>query len=209
MVSWFWLHKTQTPKHNFCDPSGFRNSLIALQPFLRTHWSNRYLTVTHHPTVCRSGSQTNESLQFRPRPASVINSFILVNRVSVARAQEEFVRGLVNATLHQMLPTLRREELSPDDAVLLFMQLSVIQTLLEYSPTCSDFIRNNFYEEFKLVLNLFVLEIELTPAFVQEETHLCACARARVCACVCICKRTFELFEQRFARIQNTYCCKG
>lgn len=63
--------------------------------------------------------------------------------------QESFVARLVNQTLRHILPTARREKLTPDEAVLVFMQFSVIQTMVEYSPQIAAFIRNNFYEEFK------------------------------------------------------------
>ncbi len=65
--------------------------------------------------------------------------------------QENFVTRLVNETLRRILPALRREELTPEESVLVFVQFSVIQTLVEYSPDVKSFVRNNFYEEFKWV----------------------------------------------------------
>ena len=63
--------------------------------------------------------------------------------------QEGFIARLVNQTLRHILPTARREQLTPQEAVLVFVQFSVIQTLIEYSPQITAFVRNNFYEEFK------------------------------------------------------------
>ncbi|XP_003726460.2 uncharacterized protein C12orf56 [Strongylocentrotus purpuratus] len=60
----------------------------------------------------------------------------------------DFVTRVLAQAMKLLMPS-RHEMLTPSDAVLLFQQFFVIQTLLEYSPQVSVYVRNNYNEEFR------------------------------------------------------------
>ena len=68
--------------------------------------------------------------------------------IETFQKQEPFVEIVINQMMKFIGPT-RRDSLMPHEAVTLYVQFSVLQTFLHYSPKISAFIRNHYLEEFK------------------------------------------------------------
>lgn len=60
----------------------------------------------------------------------------------------DFVTRVLAQAMKLLMPS-RHETLTANDAVLLFQLFFVLQTLLEYSPQVSAYVRNNYNEEFR------------------------------------------------------------
>ncbi|XP_071960599.1 uncharacterized protein C12orf56-like [Antedon mediterranea] len=72
----------------------------------------------------------------------------LVKVLDTFSTTEKFVERLLAQAMKLLLPS-KDSVISPDDAVLLFQQFFVLQTLIEYSSSIISHIRNNYMEEFR------------------------------------------------------------
>lgn len=88
----------------------------------------------------------------------------LVKVLEQLSTTEKFVEKLISHAIRLISPS-RYEELQPAEAVLIFKQFHVLQTLVVYSAHIVTFIRNNFYEEFKYYIQAPVIRQKLPKRY--------------------------------------------
>lgn len=72
----------------------------------------------------------------------------MVKTLEEIRTTEQFVDRVIQQMMKLISPS-RSKELSPEEALVLYHQFSVLETFLQYSPRIKVFIRSNYSEEFK------------------------------------------------------------
>nr|XP_022300278.1 uncharacterized protein C12orf56 homolog isoform X6 [Crassostrea virginica] len=98
------------------------------------------------------------------REASFFNISWVIKTMEEMRMTEPFVEIVINQMMKFIGPT-RRDSLMPHEAVTLYVQFSVLQTFLHYSPKISAFIRNHYLEEFKYFVQVPVVMKKLSQSY--------------------------------------------
>ncbi|XP_048740805.2 uncharacterized protein C12orf56 homolog isoform X5 [Ostrea edulis] len=98
------------------------------------------------------------------REASFFNISWVIKTMEEMRMTEAFVENIIDQMMKFIGPT-RKEALMPQEAVTLYVQFSVLQTFLHYSPKISAFIRNHYLEEFKYFVQVPVVMKKLPQSY--------------------------------------------
>lgn len=98
------------------------------------------------------------------REASFFNISWVIKTMEEMRMTEGFVENVIDQMMKFIGPT-RKDALMPQEAVTLYVQFSVLQTFLHYSPKISAFIRNHYLEEFKYFVQVPVVMKKLPQSY--------------------------------------------
>ncbi|XP_041379552.1 uncharacterized protein C12orf56-like [Gigantopelta aegis] len=77
----------------------------------------------------------------------------MVRVLEEIRTTEKFVERVINQMMELLSPS-KLDTLVPEEAVMLYQQFSIISSFLDYSPRITNFIRNNYEEEFKYFIQV-------------------------------------------------------
>lgn len=98
------------------------------------------------------------------REASFFNISWVIKTMEEMRMTEGFVENVIDQMMKFIGPT-RKDALMPQEAVTLYVQFSVLQTFLHYSPKISAFIRSHYLEEFKYFVQVPVVMKKLPQSY--------------------------------------------
>ncbi|XP_062620239.1 uncharacterized protein C12orf56-like isoform X2 [Saccostrea cucullata] len=98
------------------------------------------------------------------REASFFNISWVIKTMEEMRMTEAFVENVIDQMMKFIGPS-RKDALMPQEAVTLYVQFSVLQTFLHYSPKISGFIRSHYLEEFKYFVQVPVVMKKLPQSY--------------------------------------------
>ncbi|XP_061178935.1 uncharacterized protein C12orf56-like isoform X2 [Saccostrea echinata] len=98
------------------------------------------------------------------REASFFNISWVIKTMEEMRMTEAFVENVIDQMMKFIGPS-RKDALMPQEAVTLYVQFSVLQTFLHYSPKISAFIRSHYLEEFKYFVQVPVVMKKLPQSY--------------------------------------------
>lgn len=96
--------------------------------------------------------------------ANFYNISWMVSTLEEIKDTEKFVVQLISMVLKMISPS-SMDKLTPEEAVLLYQEFSILETFLKYSPRLRTFICTKYSEEFKYFVQERVIMMKLSPTY--------------------------------------------